>query len=73
MHKTRRSSPRPRHVRMGEPEERNMGHSGPPRRGYCSPRRTTSPRQRKATPKRACDYLRLVFMACSGSVLWSDL
>ena len=50
-----------------------MGHFGPPRRGCCLPRRTTSPRGRKATPRRAYDYLRPVFMACLGYVSWIGL
>ena len=74
--------PRSEHVRLGKPEDRRMGPSGPPRLGYYSPKRTTSPRRREATPrrreatprrreampKRACDCLRPVFMAYLGSV-----
>ena len=47
-------------VRLGEPEERKMGHYAPPRRGCCSPRRGC------CLLWGACDCLRHVFMACLG-------
>ena len=63
-----------------------MGPSSLPRRGCCSPRRTTSPRratsprrmkatprQRKAIPRQAYDCSRPVFMACLGLVSWPGL
>ena len=48
------------HVCLGEPEDRNRGHFGLPRR-------------RKAMLRRACDCLRPVFMACYGLVPWPGL
>ena len=38
-------------VRLGDLEDRKWGVSGPPRRGFCSPGRTTLPRRRWATPR----------------------
>ena len=51
----RRGQSRHRSVRLGEPKDKKWGVSGPPRRGFCLPRQTTSPRRRQATPRRACD------------------
>ena len=65
--------PRRGHVRLGELEDKKNGPFGPPRRGCYSPRRTTSPRRRKATPRRAYDCLRPMFMAILRSVLWPCL
>ena len=50
------------HVRLGQPEDRKMGHSGLPRRGCCTPRR------RKATPRLACDLKQRSVMTYLGSV-----
>ena len=60
-------------VGLGEPKDRKMRPSGPPRQGCFSPRRTTSPRRREATPRRGCDYLRLVFIAYLGFGSWPYL
>ena len=60
--------PRRGYVRLGEPESEIAGLFGLLRRVRCSLRRTTLPRPRQATLRRACDYVRLVFIACWG---WS--
>ena len=44
-------SPRRGHVNLCEPEDNEYEISGPPRQGCCSPRRTTSPRRRRASPR----------------------
>ena len=48
-----------------------MGHSSPPRRGCCLPRRSGLPRGRKATPRQAYDYLRPVLWPVWGLSLGS--
>ena len=62
-------SPRRGHARLGEPGDKECEHSSPPRR--ASPRQTTPPKQRQATPRRAwdcskayvCGLFRVGFMA----------
>ena len=66
-------TPRRGHVCLGKLEDRKMGHSGPPRRGCCSPRRTTSPRRRRATPRQAQDLKQWYVMSCLGPVSWLGL
>ena len=56
--------PRRGHVHLGEPGDRKMGPSCPPRQGCFLPRR------RKAILRRDDDYLRPAFMECLGSVSW---
>ena len=51
VHLGKGGSPRRGHVRLGEPEDNECELSGPPRRGCFSPRRTTSPKRRRASPK----------------------
>ena len=63
----RRGPPRRGHVCLGEPDDKLMGPSGLLRRGCCLPG------QRKAMPKRACYYLRYMFMACLRSILRPSL
>ena len=66
-------TPRCGHVRLGELKDRKMGHSGPPRRGCCSRRRTTSPRKRRATPRQSQYLKQWYVMSCLGLVSWLDL
>ena len=62
----RRGPPRRGHVRLGEPEDSEDGLFGPPRQ-------TTSPKRRKAMPRRACDCPRPIFAACLGLFSWPSL